>query len=655
MLPLCPLRFTTYGCDAHGAISLSERQLFDSDSSDFSRHSDRRRFIIFGASPAPSAMEAVIHALRAENAALRAEVSTLRANPGDFVDTAHRPATDDAAMDLPANLRTWTSVGAGSTLSGAELERYARHISLPAFGAAKQAMLANARVLLVGCGGLGSPAALYLAAAGVGRLDLCDADHVERSNLHRQVIHADARVGAPKVMSAATSIAQLNPGCKVTTHLQGVSPANAVQLVKDVDVVLDCTDNSPTRYLLSDACAVVGRPLVSAAAVGTEGQLTVFVNDTCGGDDFLSNNRRDNHGSTSSKNKSNPLPCYRCIFPTPPSAGDRPNCASGGVLGPVPGVLGVLQALEAVKVITNVGERFGGRLLMFDALSSTRNFSQIQLRKRDTNCCVCGDRPTISASDIATYDYDAFVGGVTACEAKRTGRDDSRTTREKSTDENEKINNPPKATQLPAALDDAAAARIRNVSAARGDRDAPWVTSSASGDAGRGTTGGNTRSFSATENENETDVPILDTKAKPPLHARAEAPGRVSPVFLLHAIRSRGDAVVVVDVRPKHLSDAAKLRNAVAIPLKELDARMGEVWRAVDSVNAAATACGAAAAKDRRVIQTLDATVYAICAKGNASQLACAYLQKSGLPVAGDVLGGYERWREDVDPSFPKL
>jgi adenylyltransferase/sulfurtransferase len=227
----------------------------------------------------PRTMEAAMHALRAENAALRAENAALRTDAGAPPSASSRPAPDDSAVSLPPDVRTWESAGAGDALSGADLERYARHISLPAFGAAKQASLARARALIVGVGGLGSPASLYLAAAGVGSLILADADVVERSNLHRQIAHADARAGASKALSAATAIAALNPNTMVKTHLEGVTPQNALALVKDADVVLDCTDNPRARYLLSDACASLSKPLVSAAAVGTEGQLTVYVSD----------------------------------------------------------------------------------------------------------------------------------------------------------------------------------------------------------------------------------------------------------------------------------------------------------------------------------------------------------------------------------------
>ena len=583
-----------------------------------------------------------MHALRAEVAALRAENAALRADAGAPPSASFRPAPDDSAVSLPPDLRTWESAGAGDALSGADLERYARHISLPAFGAAKQASLANARALVVGVGGLGSPACLYLAAAGVGALALADADVVERSNLHRQIAHADARRGASKALSAATAVAALNPGCHVTTHLQGITAENALALVRDADVVLDCTDNVQTRYLLSDACVSCDKPLVSAAAVGLEGQLSVYVRDRVVREDTK---RR--------------LPCYRCVFPKPPAARDRGNCAQSGVLGPVPGVLGTLQALEAIKVVSGLGDANGGRLLTFDATADPkRAFRCVALRERDETCVACGEKsagvPGAPRGEaIASYDYDAFVGQGAACDLRSATR--CKTPLQK----------------LPAALDDAAAAAARNVARYRGDGGAPFATDEklasvqSRGEGVRTTPPVDSFDDGLSSRVLSTFAP-LDAAAKPPLHARAEADGRVTPSSLLAATRALGDAAVVLDVRPKHLSDAARLRGALAIPLRELDGRLGEVWRAVDRARAAATAAEAETARRLRIEAMAprsvtasplkpDARVFVMCSKGNQSQLAAAYLRAAGVPVAGDVLGGYEKWREDVDPSFPKL
>jgi adenylyltransferase/sulfurtransferase len=654
----------------------------------------RRRltFSVAESVSSPRTMEAAMHALRAENAALRAENAALRTDAGAPPSASSRPAPDDSAVSLPPDVRTWESAGAGDALSGADLERYARHISLPAFGAAKQASLARARALIVGVGGLGSPASLYLAAAGVGSLILADADVVERSNLHRQIAHADARAGASKALSAATAIAALNPNTMVKTHLEGVTPQNALALVKDADVVLDCTDNPRARYLLSDACASLSKPLVSAAAVGTEGQLTVYVSDraeTCYESDTDASDTEpipDLRSKTPPDDATKPLkpssrlpkrlPCYRCVFPTPPASRDVGNCATRGVLGPVPGVLGTLQALEALKVLSGLGARNGGRLLWFDATADPkRAFGCVALGGRDARCAACGDAPSAGASPrgeaIASYDYDAFLGERAACGARDFEAS-------KRTIENENASaSSISADALPAALDDAAAAAARNVARARGDGGAPWATDDPSpAFAGRGARSPSSdRAFKRANTPRRTAV--LDAAAKPPVHARMEAEGRLTPSSLVAATRASGDAAVVLDVRPKHLSDAARLRGALAIPLRELDGRVGEVRRAVDRARRAATAAEAAAAARRlrrsdvgsgspepeapppsefRVSEFRpDARVFVICSKGNQSQLAAAYLRAAGVPVAGDVLGGYEKWREDVDPSFPKL
>lgn len=636
-----------------------------------------------------------MHALRAENAALRAENAALRTDAGAPPSASSRPAPDDSAVSLHPEMRTWESAGAGDALSGADLERYARHISLPAFGAAKQASLARARALIVGVGGLGSPASLYLAAAGVGSLILADADVVERSNLHRQIAHADARAGASKALSAATAIAALNPRTNVRTHLEGVTQKNALALVKDADVVLDCTDNPRARYLLSDACASLKKPLVSAAAVGTEGQLTVYVSDRAETARHVRHVRATNASDTEpipdpddATNATTPdrlLPCYRCVFPTPPASRDVGNCATRGVLGPVPGVLGTLQALEAVKVLSGLGERNGGRLLWFDATADPkRAFGCVALGGRDARCAACGDAPSAGAprgEAIASYDYDAFLGERAGCCQRNNGDEPSKRTIENDIASSSAA----EKNALPAALDDAAAAAARNVARARGDGGAPWATDDPTDDpsafAGQGfarsrSSDRSDRALGERANTQAKARASLNAAAKPPVHARMEAEGRLTPSSLVAATRALGNAAVVLDVRPKHLSDAARLRGALAIPLSELDGRVHEVRNAVDRARRAATAAEAAAAarrftKKRSEIGSgspepepepprdaefrPDARVFVICSKGNQSQLAVAYLRAEGVPVAGDVLGGYEKWREDVDPSFPKL
>ncbi len=251
----------------------------------------------------------------------------------------------------------------------AELHRYSRHILLAEVGATGQARLRAARVLVVGAGGLGSPLALYLAAAGVGTIGLIDDDRLELSNLQRQVAHTTDRIGQPKVESAAAAIAALNPGVRVETHQRRMDRAAAEDLIPRYDLVCDGTDNFPTRFLLGDACHLLGRPLVSAAVLRFEGQLSVF---------------RSHLGA--------PHPCQRCLHPTPPPPGLVPSCSEAGVLGAVTGVMGTLQSTEVLKLILAIGEPLDGRLLLWDALDARMRNVRLP---RDPACDLCGPAATI--------------------------------------------------------------------------------------------------------------------------------------------------------------------------------------------------------------------------------------------------------------------
>jgi len=244
------------------------------------------------------------------------------------------------------------------------IDRYARHLSMPEVGLSGQQRLARARVLLVGAGGLGSPSAFYLAAAGVGSLRLVDDDVVERSNLQRQILHAEADIGRAKVASAADRLGALNPRIHLEQVQERLTSANVERLLDGVDVVLDGADNFPVRYLLNDACVKLGLPLVYAAVHRFEGQVSVFDAGRQRGE----------------------APCYRCLFPTPPPPEAAPNCSEAGVLGVLPGTLGMLQATEAIKLLLGLGTPLTGRLLQFDALSM--RFRDIQLSP-DPDCPVC--------------------------------------------------------------------------------------------------------------------------------------------------------------------------------------------------------------------------------------------------------------------------
>jgi molybdopterin/thiamine biosynthesis adenylyltransferase len=248
-------------------------------------------------------------------------------------------------------------------IDAAMAERYARQLVLPEVGVEGQKKLGGARVALIGAGGLGSPAALYLAAAGIGTLSLIDDDRVERSNLQRQVLHTDARTGMRKTESARIALGALNPDVRLNLHEERLRAANVEALVRDHDVVIDGADNFPTRYLLNAACLHLGIPLIYGAVHRFTGQVSVF-----------DSRRADS-------------PCYRCLFPEPPSAAEAPNCSEAGVLGVLPGVIGLLQATEAIKLVLGIGQTLVGRLLCYDALAA--EFRELGL-SRDPSCPGCG-------------------------------------------------------------------------------------------------------------------------------------------------------------------------------------------------------------------------------------------------------------------------
>ena len=262
-------------------------------------------------------------------------------------------------------------------LSHDEVLRYSRHLLLPEVGVEGQRRLKAARVLCVGAGGLGSPAILYLAAAGVGTIGLADFDVVDLTNLQRQIVHGTADVGRRKTASAEARVAALNPGVRIEAHDLRLTSGNALDLVARYDIVLDGSDNFPTRYLVNDACAISGRPYVYGSIFRFEGQASVF--DAAAG------------------------PCYRCLHPEPPPPGLVPSCAEGGVLGVLPGIIGSIQALETIKLIVGAGRSLVGRLMLFDALRL--GFRELELRK-DPDCPVCGAHPTVRE----LIDYEAFCG-----------------------------------------------------------------------------------------------------------------------------------------------------------------------------------------------------------------------------------------------------
>ncbi len=262
-------------------------------------------------------------------------------------------------------------------LTPEQLMRYSRHFILPEVGESGQKKLLKSKVLLIGAGGLGSPLGLYLAAAGVGTLGLVDFDIVDLSNLQRQIIHTQDEIGKPKLDSAERRIKAMNPDTKVIKHKIRLNSQNALDVIRDYDVVIDGTDNFPTRYLTNDACVFLKKPNIYGSIYRFDGLATVF-------------NPPDG-------------PCYRCLYPEPPPPGMVPSCAEGGVLGVLPGVIGTIQATEAIKILTGIGRTLVGRLMVYDALQMT--FRELKLRK-DPACPVCGTNPTVTS----LIDYEVFCG-----------------------------------------------------------------------------------------------------------------------------------------------------------------------------------------------------------------------------------------------------
>jgi len=284
-------------------------------------------------------------------------------------------------------------------LTNAEVARYSRHLIVPEVGMTGQLKLKAARVLCIGAGGLGSPVALYLVAAGVGTLGIVDFDEVDYSNLQRQIIHGTPDVGRSKLDSAKARLNALNPEVEVVTYEMALSSQNALGLFADYDLVVDGTDNFPTRYLVNDACVLGGKPNVYGSIFRFEGQASVFAAPDG--------------------------PCYRCMFPEPPPPGLVPSCAEGGVLGILPGVIGTVQATEAIKLILGVGESLVGRFLLFDALKM--RFRELKVRK-DPDCPVCGEHPTVTE----LIDYEQFCGITPAAKAT-LGEDEEATVEELKT------------------------------------------------------------------------------------------------------------------------------------------------------------------------------------------------------------------------------
>jgi molybdopterin/thiamine biosynthesis adenylyltransferase/rhodanese-related sulfurtransferase/molybdopterin converting factor small subunit len=294
-----------------------------------------------------------------------------------YLEKERTPVKAGDTVSIIPSVAGGVSTAAPPALNADEVKRYSRHLILPEVGIEGQQKLKAARVLCIGAGGLGSPVAMYLAAAGVGTIGIVDFDVVDFSNLQRQILHGTPDVGRSKLDSARDRLLALNPNVKVETYDTALTSQNALELFKDYDVIVDGTDNFPTRYLVNDACVLLGKPNAYGSIFRFEGQASVF-------------GTKDG-------------PCYRCLYPEPPPPGLVPSCAEGGVLGVLPGIVGCIQANETLKLILGIGEPLIGRFLVFDALRM--KFRELKLRK-DPDCPVCGTHPTVTA----LIDYDQFCG-----------------------------------------------------------------------------------------------------------------------------------------------------------------------------------------------------------------------------------------------------
>ncbi|RZC46195.1 hypothetical protein C5167_039144 [Papaver somniferum] len=346
-----------------------------------------------GVDSSSSLIHQELEKLKAEKKSIENRISILIAQLSN--DTTTKESDSSSCPNSLLNLDS----NSGHGLSSDIIYRYSRHLLLPNFGVKGQSNLLKSSILVIGAGGLGSPALLYLAACGIGRLGIVDHDVVELNNLHRQIIHAEAYIGQSKVKSAAAACRAINSTIQIEEYKEAFRTSNALEIMSKYDIVVDATDNAPSRYMINDCCVVLGKPLISGAAVGLDGQLTIY-----------------NH---------NGGPCYRCLFPAPPPSTACQRCSDSGVLGVgkllpntnisssfyfvygVPGVIGCLQALEALKVASDVGEPLSGRMLLFDALSAKIRI--VKLRGRSLHCEACGENAEFTPQVFQNFDYEKFT------------------------------------------------------------------------------------------------------------------------------------------------------------------------------------------------------------------------------------------------------
>lgn len=461
-----------------------------------------------GAKETPSDIRREIASLQQAKAQIEERISALQARLSSY-------SSDNSDVEDNSPAPQSVDMNFNGQLSADMIYRYSRHLLLPSFGVEAQATLLKSSVLVIGAGGLGAPALLYLAACGVGRLGIVDHDVVELNNLHRQIIHTEAYIGRSKVESAAAACRAINSTAQIVEHKVAFRTSNALDIMREYDIVVDATDNVPSRYMISDCCVVLGKPLISGAALGLEGQLTVY--------------------------NYNGGPCYRCLFPTPPPTTACQRCSDSGVLGVVPGIIGCLQALEAIKVAANVGEPLSGRMLLLDALSARIRI--VKIRGKSLQCEACGENAKLTEEHFRNLDYENF-------------------------------------TQYP-----------------------------------------------------------LSTS---PLKLNLLPPEARITSQEYNERKLKGEAHVLVDVRPSHHYEIISIPKSLNIPLENLEERLFDILTALNGIKT-----------DKSNDMGLGASLYVICRRGNDSQRAVQYLHKMGYTSAKDIIGGLESWAQDVDPKFP--
>ena len=478
------------------------------------------------------------------------------------------------------------SVQKNHTLTNNQINRYGRHLVLPSFGVKAQVSLTTSSVLIVGIGGIGSSAALYLASSGVGTIGLLDHDHVDVSNLHRQIIHSEKNQGKLKVDSAAERLNELNSTCTYVKHPVQLTTNNAFAIVSKYDVVVDATDNVTARYILNDACVLANKPLVSGAAVSMDGQLSVY----------------------NYKNS----PCYRCRFPRPPKRGNVASCSDAGVLGPVPGLIGVLQSIEAIKILSNIGECMNGRIGIFDAMDA--RFMVMKLNKRRETCEVCGDNNSnninakkdnkiMSLDDtllfLQKYGLDNGMGEESSSCAKKSSCPLDNQTNEKNLKKiknNNYINEAGKEQEgnnTSVVID-----KFQHITCSN-FYETIWKKIS------------NINNRSSTDNVNKNNDKTIDV--------------------------SSNEKILFLDVRAKHQYDICALPFPFQnIPYSEFNLQKELYFKTyLDNLS-----------KE-------DIQIFTLCRRGIASQRAANKLVEWGFKTVINIDGGLEQWQKDVDTEFP--